>query len=378
MHHCSTHVLRFRKNLDRSPWRSAVSLHSHTMHSREYLGRLPEYISRIPVASYFIEREVGKAHLYRHTIIDLRRVYWTPPLSAREAYGLEAGQIEEKLGLAPLVSLTDHDNVEAGLHLSMLQETSHVPVSVEWSAPFEGTVFHLGIHNLPASDANSWMEHFRRYTAKPGRKRLRSLLNELNSDPSVLIILNHPFWSAEGVTAGVHRDSLAAFLKEFSPFLHALELNGLRSKKENREVLALAGETGLPAISGGDRHGCEPNAVLNLTTARTFAEFVQEIRVDRRSEMLLMPQFFDTLQLRILESSLHVLSDAPGEFGRRHWISRVFVETSEGESRPIAQITGSYFQNFINRFRFIMAFLASPQIRPALRLVFFAGEESGL
>src|SRR5215475_14540618 len=378
MEHCATHVLRLRNNVELDRWRSAVSLHSHTMHSREYLGRLPEYISRIPIASHLIEREVGRFHLYRHAIVDFRRVYWTPPLSAREAYRLEAGQIEEKLGLAPLVSLSDHDNVEAGLHLSMLQETSHVPVSVEWSAPFEGTVFHLGIHNLPASDANSWMEHFRRYTGKPGRKRLRALLNELNSDPSVLIILNHPFWSAEGVTAAVHRNSLAAFLKEFSPFLHALELNGLRSKKENREVLALAGETGLPAISGGDRHGCEPNAVLNLTTARTFAEFVREIRVDRRSEMLLMPQFFDTLQLRILESSLHVLSDAPGEFGRRHWISRVFVETSEGESRPIAQITGSFFQNCINSFRFIMAFLASPQIRPALRLVFFAGEESGL
>ena len=74
----------------------------------------------------------------------------------------------------------------------------------------------------------------------------------------------------------------------------------------------------------------------------------------------------------------YVLNDAPGEFGRHHWISRVFVESPEGESRPIAQITGSYFQNFINRFRSIMAFLVSPQIRPALRLAFFAAEESGL
>jgi len=378
MEHCSTHVLRFRHNVELDRWRSAVSLHSDTMHSREYLGRLPEYISRIPIASHLIEHEVGRIHLYRHAIVDFRRVYWTPPLSAREAYRLEAGQIEQELGLAALVSLSDHDNVEAGLHLSMLQETSEVPVSVEWSAPYEGTVFHLGVHNIHASDANSWMDCFRRYSAKPGRRRLRSLLQELGSDPAILVVLNHPFWSAEGLAPLVYRDSLAAFLHEFWALLHALELNGLRSKKENRAVLALGQETGLPVVSGGDRHGCEPNAVLNLTAAHTFSEFVQEIRVDRQSRVLLMPQFFDTLQLRLLESAWHALSDAPGEFGRRHWISRVFVEMNDGESRPLSQLTGSRFRQFVDRFRFIMAFLASPQIRPALRLAFFGTEESGL
>ncbi len=33
-----------------------------------------------------------------------------------------------------------------------------------------------------------------------------------------------------------------------------------------------------PVISGGDRHGCEPNGVINLTAARTFSEFAQEVR----------------------------------------------------------------------------------------------------
>jgi hypothetical protein len=378
MHDCSTHVLKFRRGLELHTWRSAVSLHSHTMHSREYLGRLPEYISRIPVASYLIEREVGRVHLYRHCVVDFRRIYWTPPLSAREAYRLEAGQIEQQLGLAPLVSLSDHDNIEAGLHLSMLQETSHVPVSVEWSAPYEGTVFHLGVHNLPACKANSWMEQFRRYTGKPNRKKLRCLLHELNSDPSLLLILNHPFWSAEGVAPAVHRASLAAFLEEYRSSLHALELNGLRSRKENHDVVVLARELDLPVISGGDRHGCEPNAVVNLTAARNFSEFVQEIRVDRRSQVLLMPQFFDTLQLRLLESAWHALSDAPGEFGRRHWISRVFVEMDDGESRPLSRLTGPRFHHFVDKFRFIMALLASPQMRPALRLAFLGTEESGL
>jgi len=296
MNYCPTLVHKFHKTQPlKEQWRTAVSLHSHTMHSREYLTRFPEYFSKIPIASTLIEREVGRIHLYKHQNVDFRRVYWTPPLSAREAYNLEADQIRQELGLAPLVSLSDHDNVEAGLHLGMLAETSHVPVSVEWSAPFDGTVFHLGVHNLPASEANSWMEQFRRYTAKPSRKRLRALLQELNANPSVLLILNHPFWSAEGVAPEVHRKFLNSLLSELGGLFHAVELNGMRSKKENRAVLALAEEVGLPVISGGDRHGCEPNAVLNLTSARTFDEFVHEIRVERRSEILLMPQFFEVL-----------------------------------------------------------------------------------
>ncbi len=60
---------------------SGVSLHSHTMHSREYLGRLPHYIAKIPVASYVIEREVGWMHLYEGRTIDFSKMYWTPPLS---------------------------------------------------------------------------------------------------------------------------------------------------------------------------------------------------------------------------------------------------------------------------------------------------------
>ena len=378
MNTCSTYVSRLKKDLGFRNSRSAVSLHSHTMHSREYLGRFPEYISRIPVASFLIEREVGRVHLYKRCIVDFRRIYWTPPLSAREAFRLEASQIEKKLGLAPLVSLTDHDNVEAGLHLSMLQETAHAPVSVEWSVPFEGSVFHLGVHNLPASDANAWMDQFRRFTSKPVQKRLRSLLQELHSDPSVLLILNHPYWSAEGVAAGQHRVSLSAFLSEFRTNLHGIELNGLRSKKENHAVLALGREVGLPVVSGGDRHGCEPNAVLNVTSALSFAEFVEEIRVERRSQIVLMPQFFEPLRLRLLESAWHALADAPGEFERRHWMSRVFFEAEDGSTKPLTQLAGTRFHKFVDRFRFVMALLTSPQMRPALRLAFLGTEESGL
>jgi hypothetical protein len=61
--------------------------------------------------------------------------------------------VEEKLGLRALVSLSDHDNIEAGLRLQMLERTKRAPISVEWSVPYDQTVFHVGVHNLPVTRA---------------------------------------------------------------------------------------------------------------------------------------------------------------------------------------------------------------------------------
>src|SRR5215470_7900221 len=158
---------------DTNQFRAGVSLHSHTMHSREYLGRFPGYISQIPIASYIIEREVGRLHLYGRRNVDFSRIYWTPPLSPREALELERQQIETSFGLPALISLSDHDNIEAGLHLQMLSGTSRVPISVEWSVPYDDTVFHLGVHNLPPTRAKAWMDELASFTADPRVERLR-------------------------------------------------------------------------------------------------------------------------------------------------------------------------------------------------------------
>jgi hypothetical protein len=375
----STHVLKFdRSQRFAESFRSGVSLHSHTMHSREYLGRLPGYISKIPVASYIIEREVGRLHLYGGRVIDFRRMYWTPPLSPREALDLEQQQVEQLLGLRALVSLSDHDNIEAGLHLRMLERTSHVPVSVEWSVPYEQTVFHFGVHNLPIARAHVWMEELARFTAHPRPERLRQLLHELNAEPSVLLVLNHPYWDAESVGPEQHRDSLAIFLQKYGHLLHALELNGLRSRAENQQILKLSETCDLPVVSGGDRHGCEPNAVLKLTAAATFADFVDEIRCERRSHVVLMPQYFEPLRHRLLEGAWHALSDAPGEFGRRHWMTRVFIPGADGSPRPLSDFMGTRFQRVIDKFRWVMGFLVSPQIRSAMRLGFLDNQDGAL
>jgi hypothetical protein len=375
----SRDIVKYKANLqlDRD-FRSGVSLHSHTMHSREWLGRLPSYIKRLPIISSIVEREVGRYHFYKGGTVNLRRAFWTPPLSPREALALEKQQIESVLGLRALVSLSDHDNIEAGKQLQVVPETCGVPVSVEWTAPYLQTCFHIGVHNLPRESASAWMAEFARQTASRDPMLLRKLLHELHGCPSVLVVLNHPFWSAEGVDPDVQRSSMLRFLEEYRNVVHALEINGMRPHRENRAASELAQAFDLPLISGGDRHGCDPNATLNLTGAGTFEEFVDEIRRDRYGKILLMPQYFEPLRLRFFVEAWHILGEAPGEFGRRRWTSRVFIITDDGVERPVSYLMGQDGPPWIRRIHWVVGLITKPWFRPATRLAMLTSGEEGL
>ena len=83
--------------------------------------------------------------------------YWTPPLPPRMAFDLERRQIEDHLRLPALVSITDHDDIEAPLLLRSTSGGRNAPISVEWTVPYRNTSFHLGIHNLPGTTGPAWM-----------------------------------------------------------------------------------------------------------------------------------------------------------------------------------------------------------------------------
>jgi hypothetical protein len=221
------------------------------------------------------------------------------------------------------------------------------------------------------------MKEFAEYGQKPSAEELRNIFAGLNSERDTLIVLNHPFWDAESIGPVEHWRVLQEFLEPFLPFLHAIELNGMRSRRENRDVLALGEAIDLPVTSGGDRHGCEPNATLNVSGADSFADFVHEVRYERRSEIVLMRQFFEPLPIRLIENAWHALADAPGEFGRRHWMTRVFFE-QQGEAKALAQFTETRFERVIDKFRWVIGLVANPFLRPALRPPFLGYEEGGL
>jgi hypothetical protein len=118
--------------------------------------------------------------------------YWTPPLPPRLAFELERRQIEDHLQLPALVSITDHDDIQAPVLLRSIPYSHHVPIAVEWTVPYRDSVFHLGIHNLPGPTAAIWMRTFAEFTVAPSAARLNEILSELHALPNTLIVFNHP------------------------------------------------------------------------------------------------------------------------------------------------------------------------------------------
>jgi len=310
-------------------FQTAVCLHGHSMHSEECLSFLPRHLRMVPGAAQIVQS-------YERGGVDFSRAYWTPPLTPASALELEREQIAS-VGLAPVVSLTDHDNIEAGMALQITSDARHTPVSVEWTVPYRRSIFHLGIHNLPGDAARAWMSAMSMYTLSGKEELLPGILSELAAIPETLIVLNHPFWLEEGVEEADHRPALDRLLRNCNGWLHAFELNGTRRWHENADVIRLAGEWSRPVISGGDRHGCEPAACLNLTNAGSFSEFAAEVKAGY-SSVAMMPHYREPMPLRVMEACRDILRPYPEYPGRERWTDRVFYRGEEGVARPLSQV----------------------------------------
>ncbi len=359
------HFLPSHRSVIRA-FRTGVSLHSHTEFSQEELRGLPRHLERMPVVSHFLRRELEQHRARTGQPVDFSRAYWRGPLDARSAHDLERKQIE-RLDLPAIVSLTDHDNIDAGLQLRSEGIVSDAPVSVEWTVPFEQTYFHIGVHNLDAKQAPFTMRRMAEYTREPGREALGQFLEDMEADRSVLIVFNHPLWDMAGIGHGLTIAAATKFLKTYGPRIHALEINGLRSWPENMGVVHLAQQSGHPVVSGGDRHGLEPNATINLTRAVNFAQFAQEIREERTSDIAILPQYGEPLYLRHLLTAWDAVREHP-QLERQHWIARVFVRRDDGTEQPLSQIWTKGAPRWIDPCLGVIGVLASAPFRTVGRL----------
>jgi hypothetical protein len=319
-------------------FRTGVSLHGHTNQSTETLDFLANFGNQFPVLRPFLSRMERRSEAVHGIKINYAEAYWTPPMTPKLAFDLESGQIES-LDLAPMVSITDHDTINAPMLLRTIPSARQIPVSVEWTAPYGPQSFHLGVHNLPSARATQWMATLAGYTASPSDARLTEILAALHAEPNVLVVFNHPMWDLYLVGKEKHRFLVNEFLQKNGAFIHALELNGLRHWEENRETKQLAESWHMLLISGGDRHGVEPNATINLTNATSFTEFVHEIRHEKRSNLLFMPQYAEPWKHRILQSTIDVVRNYP-DFppGSRTWDERVYHPDRNGVVRPLSEV----------------------------------------
>ncbi|CAN5397582.1 hypothetical protein BH20ACI1_BH20ACI1_05590 [soil metagenome] len=365
------HILHKPKDLSKDA-KTGVSLHCHTEHSKEMLDFVPHYADKLPIISYFWNKERIKYTKREGKPPDFSSGYWSPPLTPQEVYNLEKKQMNE-VGLDAVASITDHDSIDANLKICETTANEQAPISLEWTVPFEFGFFHVGVHNLPKDRAVELTKILLDYTFNKenhSSENLREMFSMLNVLPEVLVVLNHPIWDIEMVGKEKHAVLLKNFLKEHGRWIHALEINGFRTWSENKAVIEMAEALGYPLVTGGDRHGCQPNTVINLTNSKTFAEFVEEIRVGKRSEVVLMPEYKQPLHSRQLQSFAEILKHYP-EFpeGRQKWFDRVYFDIGDGCG--VRQLSVHWIRGGPTWLRWAvrtLGFFGSPKMRPVFAL----------
>lgn len=352
--------------------KTGVSLHCHTEHSKEMLDFVPHYADKLPIINFFWHREREKYLEREGKGIDFSTAYWSPPMSGQAIYEIESRQMADA-GLNPLVSVTDHDSIDACIEINEAEDNSRAPISLEWTVPFDYGFFHVGVHNLPKENAVGLTKILLGYTfgENPTDEKLTEMFAMLNDLPGVLVILNHPIWDIELVGEERHEALLKEFIKRHGRWIHAFEVNGFRSWSENKRVIEMAEALGIPLATGGDRHGCKPNTVINLTSADTFDEFVNEVRVERRSQVVLMPEYEQPLHSRQLQSFSEILSHYPAfRDGRKKWFERVYFDV--GDEKGLVSLAGHGWIRggpaWLRVAIWTLGLLGSPKMRPVFRL----------
>ncbi len=107
---------------------TAVSLHSHTHYSNEGMACVPAYLDRIPLVAGLCRREMRKYFERHGSAADFSKGWWHPPVTPEALVESERAHILTTLGLPALVSITDHDAIDAPLALRPAHPS--MPISV--------------------------------------------------------------------------------------------------------------------------------------------------------------------------------------------------------------------------------------------------------
>lgn len=359
-------------------FRSLASLHSHTLCSKETLAFINKLARNCTPIRLGLERGRKRYKEVHGTNLDLRRAWWTPPVAPRDAWLLEQDHIQSRFNANALVSLTDHDSIEAPLGLRVLEDCRELPISVEWTVPFGPTFFHLGIHNLPANSARELMSAMESFTASRKTLTLGSLLESISSHRETLVVFNHPCWDESGIGAQQHEQWAWHFASQYADFLHAFELNGLRPWPENRRALRMAQEAGKPIVSGGDRHALEPNTILDLTEALHFSQYVDQVRAGY-TDLLVTDAYRENFQLRILQNLQDIMGPQE-KHGRgwRDWSDRVFYLCDDGVVYPLSKLFSTRVPGVIQLFIKSLQLIRNRTVQRTVRSAFPRVEELAL
>ena len=166
----------------------------------------------------------------------------------------------------------------------------------------------------------------------------------------------------------VHGDGITLHFGRHRPRIFRIRIHGHTTRVWSHPVPHLSAGCNQLLISGGDRHGCEPNAALNLTKAASFTEFVHQVRKERISHILFMPQYTESRTLRMLQTLLDAIREYPDySSGCRQWDERVFHPDHAGVIRPLP-VLWEKPPFYILHFFSVVRLLEKAAVRRALQL----------
>ncbi len=280
-------------------WNTLVSLHTHSCHSTENLASLNWVmnLSYMRPLKGVLRRAFG---LPAAGEIDYRLLCYNPPFQPIDIWRMESASAAA-LGVGRLLlAITDHDEVAGGIELleQLPDREPEIALGEELSIQFEKWVFHLGVTGLPAARVADI------HLALQAQARSHDLDAVFDTLASLgcLIVLNHPLldWGGGTIAAA----PALALLRRYGWAIDALEINGMRTSRENEAVVALAAEAGKPLVGGGDSHLLLASSALSGTRATTYPDFIAEVRAGE-TQVLVTPGYFLPLRWRL---TLRVLS----------------------------------------------------------------------
>jgi predicted metal-dependent phosphoesterase TrpH len=279
----------------------AVSLHNHSCHSVERLAALNQVVKLAYMRPWsgVLQKSFGLGGV---SDLNYGEITFNPPYSPEDVYEMEAAAAA-KWGFDGIhLAITDHDEFAGSLALLRGRPdlNGRIALSEELSLWFQGHLFHLGVSHMPESGVE---ETHTRMQAAAREKRYDELFETLAAS-GCLVVLNHPLiaWrkGAEGIP-------VAELLSRYGWAIHALEINGMRTREENDRVLELARHWRKPVVGGGDSHLLVASSILSLSQAASFKDFVAEVR-DGHAVPFVSPDYFAPLQWKLFLRVLFFIS----------------------------------------------------------------------
>ena len=283
----------------------AVSLHNHSHYSVEKLAALNQVVKLafMRPLSGILQSSFGLGDVSNLNYAD---VTFNPPYTPEDVYQMEAAAAAHWGFHGVHLAITDHDEFAGSLALLRSRPdltgctNGRIAIGEELSLWFQGHLFHLGVSHLPES---SVAETHTRMQAAARAGRYDELFETLAAS-GCLVVLNHPLiaWAKGAETIPV-----TALLSRYGWAIHALEVNGMRTREENDRVLELARQWRKPVVGGGDSHLLVASSILSLSQAATFKDFIAEVK-DGYAVPFVTPDYFAPLQWKLFLRVLFFIS----------------------------------------------------------------------